>query len=142
MNIDKRIIILVVLVFCLGGLIFLAKKTLGAVYDFSRVSLNVLGIETEMTTKDMFPVRIVQLRGDYSKGKVELVWRSSKMGNVSGYRIYRGSVSGMETIVGASSFAFFTDTDVEEGEIYYYRVSAINDLGEGFLSPAERVSTE
>lgn len=141
-DVDKRIIIIAVLIVCLGGLAFLAVKTFGAFYDLSRVSLNALGVETQISTENMSPVRIARVKGEYSKGKVDLVWRAARMGNVSGYRIYRGEVSGMETIIGASSFPFFTDTDVKKGETYYYRVSAVNDIGEGFISPAEKVTVE
>jgi hypothetical protein len=60
---------------------------------------------------------------------------------ITGYRVYRGSTSGTETI-----YAFlgvvtsFTDTAVTNGVTYFYQVTAVNLVGEGARS-GERAAT-
>jgi parallel beta-helix repeat protein len=54
---------------------------------------------------------------------------------ITGYRVYRGIISGEEdfyTTVGNTHY--FNDTDVDNGISYYYKVSAVNPVGEGPLS--------
>ncbi|MFL6034592.1 MAG: fibronectin type III domain-containing protein, partial [Gaiellaceae bacterium] len=54
---------------------------------------------------------------------------------VTGYKVYRGTTSGGETLlttVGVVSS--FTDTGLANGTTYYYKVSALNSVGEGSLS--------
>jgi len=55
---------------------------------------------------------------------------------IIGYRIYRGTSSGNETyltMVGGNATTY-NDTGVTNGQTYYYRVSAVNGIGEGELS--------
>src|SRR5262249_44425135 len=54
---------------------------------------------------------------------------------ITGYRIYRGTAPGTETpLATLGAAASWDDTTVSAGTLYYYRVSAINDSGEGALS--------
>ena len=50
---------------------------------------------------------------------------------VTGYRIYRGSVSDVLDFIADSSGNSFNDTGVTNGQIYFYAVSAANTKGEG-----------
>jgi subtilisin family serine protease len=69
---------------------------------------------------------------------VTLAWTapSSDGGSaITGYRIYRGETSGSETALATvGNQTSFKDTTVTNGTIYWYRVSAVNVLGEGPLS--------
>ena len=54
---------------------------------------------------------------------------------VTGYRIYRGTTSGGETLLTTlGNVAGWTDTSVANGTTYYYKVSALNSVGEGAAS--------
>ena len=54
---------------------------------------------------------------------------------VTGYRIYRATASGQETFfIGVGNVTYYNDTNVNYSETYYYRVSAVNERGEGTLS--------
>jgi fibronectin type 3 domain-containing protein len=68
---------------------------------------------------------------------VALQWSVPANGGsaITGYRIYRGSSTGAETLftsVGAVNT--YTDTTVSNGGTYYYQVTALNSIGEGSRS--------
>ena len=54
---------------------------------------------------------------------------------ITSYRIYRGTESGGETDTGVTvTDTQYTDSGLTNGTTYYYRLSAVNALGEGVLS--------
>ena len=54
---------------------------------------------------------------------------------IIGYRIYRGTSSGNEVLLTTvGNVLTYNDTGVTNGQKYYYRVSALNRVGEGELS--------
>jgi PKD repeat protein len=76
-------------------------------------------------------------------GQVQLNWTtpSSNGGvNITSYRVYRGTASGGETLLtsggcsGLSSVLTCTDTGLTNGQTYFYKVSAVNAIGEGAQS--------
>jgi PKD repeat protein len=76
-------------------------------------------------------------------GQVSLSWQapSSNGGvNITSYRVYRGTSSGNETLVtsgGCSNLGITlscTDSGLTSGQTYYYKVSAVNAIGEGAQS--------
>jgi fibronectin type 3 domain-containing protein len=72
-----------------------------------------------------------------ANGSVSLSWAppSSNGGSPSGYRIYRGTTSGGETLLATLGTATaYTDATAAAGKTYYYQVSAVNSLGEGARS--------
>ena len=67
-------------------------------------------------------------------GSISLTWKasSSNGGAPSGYKVYRGTTSGGETLLATLGAATsFSDSTAAVGVTYYYRVSAFNSLGEG-----------
>ncbi len=70
------------------------------------------------------------------KTGIALSWKTPSTDGgslVTGYRIYRGTVSGSESFlvsVGATTTSF-TDANVAHKVRYYYRVTALNSVGEG-----------
>jgi CSLREA domain-containing protein len=71
-------------------------------------------------------------------GSVALQWLppSSDGGSqVTSYRIYRGSASAGETLLTTvANVTAYTDSAVSNGTQYWYRISAVNSVGEGPLS--------
>lgn len=54
---------------------------------------------------------------------------------VTGYRVYRGSSGGGETLLASvGNVTSYSDGSVVPGSTYFYRVSAVNSAGEGPLS--------
>ncbi|MCW2856776.1 MAG: repeat-containing protein [Marmoricola sp.] len=76
-------------------------------------------------------------------GQVSLSWQapSSNGGvNITSYKVYRGTTTGGETLLSAGgcsnlgSVLTCTDTGLTNGQAYFYKVSAVNSIGEGPLS--------
>ena len=59
---------------------------------------------------------------------------------ITAYKIYRGEAPGGETLLAevGDNVTLYNDTDVSNGRRYYYRVSAVNEIGEG--EPSEEVN--
>ena len=73
-------------------------------------------------------------------GQVTLNWQAPASNggvNISSYRVYRGLTPGSETLLtsggcsGLSAVLTCTDTGLTGGQTYYYKVSAVNAIGEG-----------
>ncbi|GAA2148819.1 hypothetical protein GCM10009760_41310 [Kitasatospora kazusensis] len=60
--------------------------------------------------------------------------------NITSYKVYRGTASGGETLLtgggcsGLGAVTSCTDTGLTAGQTYYYKVSAVNGVGEGAQS--------
>jgi len=78
-------------------------------------------------------------------GTVKITWsRPTQDGGspILNYRLYRGTSTGQPVpyaTVGNTTFSY-TDGNVSEGEIYSYRLLAVNEVGDGPLSTAVSVS--
>ncbi len=88
------------------------------------------------------PVVGLPVAGD---GTVQLAWTepASNGSVITGYNVYRSEVSGVfadaPTLLGPVSS--YDDNGVVNGTTYYYKVSAINGIGEGPLSDPEQEAT-
>jgi len=57
------------------------------------------------------------------------------------YSLYRGATAGAETLLATlGNVSAFTDLGLINGDAYYYRVSAVNGIGEGPMSPEVSVT--
>jgi hypothetical protein len=71
---------------------------------------------------------------------VQLLWSAASNGGaaISAYRIYRGTQPGGENLVTpvatVGNILSYTDSTASFGFTYYYKVSAVNAVGEGALS--------
>jgi parallel beta-helix repeat protein len=82
------------------------------------------------------PTNLVAVAGN---AQVSLTWvaPSSDGGSViTGYHLYRGTTSGAETdlITLGNVLSYTNNTNVTNGITYYYKVAAINSVGEGIKS--------
>lgn len=80
-----------------------------------------------------------------SDGQVELTWdaRSENGGDsINQYKIYRGTSSDNLSLYDDvdGSTTSYTDTDLTNGQTYYYQVSAVNSVGEGDKSSKDWVT--
>jgi acid phosphatase type 7 len=78
------------------------------------------------------------LRVSSSNRVVRLSWTAAADGGapISGYNLYRGTTRGHERLrkhLGAMTTAY-RDRSVTNGRKYYYRLAAVNNVGEGALS--------
>jgi len=54
---------------------------------------------------------------------------------ITGYKIYRGNTSNSEILlIKVGNILTYTDTSLGSSATYYYKIAAINDIGEGVLS--------
>jgi hypothetical protein len=56
--------------------------------------------------------------------------------NITGYRIYQGTSSGSETLLQTvqASLMYYANSGLTNGQVYYFKVCAINAAGEGASS--------
>lgn len=80
------------------------------------------------------------LTASAGNGQASLSWAAPVSNGgvaITSYRVYRGTASGTETLLtaggcsGLGAVLSCTDTGLTNGQAYYYKVSAVNSLGEG-----------
>jgi PKD repeat protein len=80
------------------------------------------------------------LTGTAGNGQVALSWTAPASDGgvaITSYRVYRGTTSGAETLLtsggcsGLGNVTTCTDGGLTNGQTYYYKVSAVNGIGEG-----------
>jgi PKD repeat protein len=83
------------------------------------------------------------LTASAGSGQVSLGWTAPASNggvDITSYRVYRGTASGAETLLtaggcgGLGTAPSCTDTGLTNGQSYFYRVSAVNAIGEGVQS--------
>lgn len=99
--------------------------------------LNFLGMNESPYTKTA-PGAPIDLMARASDGKVTLSWSApfnDGRSGIIGYIIYRSTTSsGNYTQVASVNGTSYNDTNLDNGQAYWYKVSATNLLGEGVSS--------
>ncbi len=83
------------------------------------------------------PAKVSGVSAVSSSGQVVLKWTAPANGGsaITGYKIYRSTASGAEKLVATlGPVLTYTSTGLTNGQTYYYKISAINSVGEGPLS--------
>ncbi len=105
-----------------------AKNTVGE----GGLSTGISGIPVAPATVPSAPQNLQGTAGD---GQVVLTWETSSSDGgsvITGYSVYRGSSAGNLTLLTTlGNVLTYTDLSVTNGETYYYKVSAVNGVGEG-----------
>lgn len=112
--------------------------TNGATYFYKVTAKNSLG-EGEPSaisaTPGLLPSEPLNLASEASDSLVDLTWdppQSDGGSAITDYRVYRGLTSGGETFLVEVGLSFsYADSNVTNGQTYYYVVRAKNPIGEG-----------
>jgi fibronectin type 3 domain-containing protein len=116
--------------------------TNGQAYYFKVAAVNAAGTGANSTEASSTPAMVpgvpAGLTATPGNAQVVLNWTtpaSTGGSPVTGYRIYRGTLAGSETLlITVGNVTAWTDTTTVNGQPYYYKVSAVNIIGEGMLS--------
>jgi hypothetical protein len=114
-------------------------------YTFTVYATNAVGNSSSSaasnavtpTTATTVPGAPTGLSAAVNTSQVSLSWAapsSNGDSSITSYKIYRSTSSGTETYLASSASLSYTDTGSTSGYTYYYRVSAVNVIGEGGLS--------
>ncbi len=116
--------------------------TNGTVYFYKVSAVNIVGesaLSNELSaTPATIPDAPILVSAVEGPGSVALTWTAPLDDGgspITGYGLYRGLGSGSETlIVTLPAITYYADLVVDPGTTYFYKVSAINAVGEGPLS--------
>ena len=101
-------------------------------------------IGTEITNGGIFivdtvkPEIITDIKAEGYEGRIELTWHFDDEDEIDSFKIYKSTNPGLDhaDFYKSVSSSSFSDTAVDKGKTYYYKVSAVDDAGnEGDLSP-------
>ena len=113
--------------------------TNGKWYLYYIMAVNGIG-NGNWASADAIPAAILpaapqSLAATVNNGQVTLTWAAPSDdggSNITAYRIYRGTSAGAETwVANVTNVLTWTDLNVTAGTTYYYKVSAVNAVGEG-----------
>ncbi|UCC93071.1 MAG: hypothetical protein JSW25_10510, partial [Thermoplasmata archaeon] len=134
-----------------GNVLSHTDRTLvnGRTYFYAIAAFNDVGPGELSMVVNATPVPVPgmprELEATYSGDGVVLEWLSPEAGDtapVTGYRVYRRAEGGsMELLVELGPVLSYTDGTVQTGNVYYYSVAAVNDVGEGPWRTSPQVST-
>lgn len=138
---DKRVLILTVALTAFLGLLSLAHRSVSSLASFSLATISEAGFDiSKVDNRKDFPVKVTGVTANSDICRIVISW--NHIPGVRGYRIYRGEAVGEEIIIGGSDSNEFFDEDVECDNRYSYRISAINNRGEGPKSSSARITAE
>lgn len=117
----------------------------GHQYGYIVRAVNGLGEGSSSEEVQVMPARVPDAPALAAIGglrSVNLTWTAPSFNggtNITGYAIYRGVASGQEVFFASVGNIFtFLDSGLSDGTAYYYRITALNERGEG--SPSLEVS--
>ena len=114
-------------------------------YFYKVSAVNSVGEGTESsevsatpTTEIAIPSAPVNLQSTAGDGQVTLTWAipSTDGGSsITNYMIYRGTTTGGETLLATiGNVQTYADSSVTNNQTYYYKITAVNSIGEGAYS--------
>ncbi len=120
-----------------------ANTSFSAVFSPSSTG-NVSGTIAIVSNATGSPTNVSLSGSGVNSHSVSLSWTASNSPNISGYNLYRGSISGGPYTLLNSSLVTgttYTDTTVLAGQTYYYVATAVNSSGQesGYSNEAQAV---
>jgi fibronectin type 3 domain-containing protein len=114
----------------------------GTTYYFTVTAVNATGEGAQATEASATPVSApgapTNLTATRGNGQVALTWSApaSNGGSaITAYKLYRGTTTNTETLVQTlGNVTSYTDISLSNGTTYYYKVTAVNTVGESALS--------
>lgn len=80
---------------------------------------------------DAIPFRVDGVYSVTGDLEVTIHWRANQENDIAYYKVFRnGTPTGTFTQIGTSTGTTFVDTNVNNGQTYYYAVSAVDDAGQ------------
>jgi len=115
-----------------------ATAAKGAAQIGQLIALRVAGAGAPPPPTPTAPSAPRNLAASAGSGNANLSWSAPTTdggATVTHYRIYRGTVAGAETLlVEIANVTTYVDNGLTNGTAYFYRVSAVNSVGEGAQS--------
>ena len=96
-------------------------------------AVNVTNTATTDTTPPPAPAGLTL---SATTGSIIASWNQTDIGDVVAFRVYRGNAGSANTLQSKVSATFFTDSQVEAGTEYCYRVTAVDAAGNESVSTA------
>jgi fibronectin type 3 domain-containing protein len=120
----------------------------GATYYYKVTAVNSIGegsFSNEATaTTWSIPGAPQSLTAVGGNQKIDLSWTAASSGgsSVTNYKVYRGPTSGSETLLTTlGNVLSYSNTGLGNGATYYYKVTAVNSVGEGPYSNEATAAT-
>lgn len=120
---------------CIGGCVNGGANSFSALASIARQSGGKRLFAKYDPTEPAAPAAPL-LKGTRDSSGIRLTWQAPDNGgsDITGYRVYRGTAPGAETFLASTTSTSYNDTSVVAGTAYYYKVSAVNSVGEGARS--------
>jgi fibronectin type 3 domain-containing protein len=114
----------------------------GTTYYFTVTAVNAAGEGAQATEANATPLGApgapTNLSATRGNGQVALTWSApaSNGGSaITAYKLYRGTATNTETLIQTlGNVTSYTDPGLANGTTYYYKVTAVNTVGESALS--------
>jgi len=118
---------------------FDAGLTNGVMYYYKLSAVNAIGesnlSEEASAMPRALPSQPLNPQATAGFGQVQLTWRAPASDGgypITAYKVYRGITPGSETLLATlGDILSYTDLAVTNGQVYFYKVSATTEVGEG-----------